>query len=271
MSGIPGEEFFDYYGLLEIEADVEREDVRRAFRLRLLEVHPDKSTEPIDPGLFAQVMRAWEILGDEDLRESYDRIWRLHQRGEGAWESRIPHITESDRPQDQARAILFLLLEERGGEALERLRGLGEAAPAFLFRHLDSDEFIDSAFLLAELFDARRSWFEALEWLDHLLRVERGRRRHRPCFPEALDRTRRLLIRRTAGELEPRVALDYLRRAESLGLDRPQSVEVAKRRAWCYLEMGMRVEAARFLKEVLQLQPGVKGIGKLTDELRDLL
>ena len=41
-------------------------------------------------------MRAWEILGDPELRESYDRVWRLRQRGE--WldeESSIPHVTES--------------------------------------------------------------------------------------------------------------------------------------------------------------------------------
>jgi len=272
MRAPPRAEFVDYYALLGVELGAERDAIRRAFRGRLLEVHPDKAAEPTDVRLLAQVMRAWEILGDDELREDYDRIWRLRHRGEESeLESKIPHITESVRPQDQARSILFLLLEERGGEALERLRGLGEAAPEFLREHLDSDEFIDAAFLIAELFEAKRSWFESLEWLERLIRSERTRRRHRPCYSEALDRARRLLIRRTATELEPRVTLEYLRRAEILGLDRSQQVEVAKRRAQCYFDLGMRIEAARQVRAALDLQPGAKGLGKLRSELSDEL
>jgi len=272
MRAPTGAEFTDFYELLGVGFGAERDAIRRAFRARLLEVHPDKSAEPTDVRLLAQVMRAWEVLGDDELREEYDRVWRLRRRGEEPESaSKLPHITASVRPQDQARSILYLLLEERGGEALERLRGLGDGAADFLAEHLDSDQFIDAAFLIAELFESKRSWFESLEWLECLIRTERTRRRHRPCYPEALDRARRLLIRRTAAELEPRVTLEYLRRAEILGLDRAQRVEVAKRRAQCYFDLGMRVEAARQVRTALDLQPGAKGLGKLRSELSDEL
>ena len=260
--------FVDHYATLAVEFDADRDTIRRAFRRRLLEAHPDKSAEPTDGLDLALVMRAWEILGDPDLRDSYDRIWRLHS-GEDLLDeaSRLPHVTESDRPQNRARSILFLLLEDRADEALERLRTLGEAAPGFLREHLDSDEFIDSAFLIAELFEARKSWVESLQWLEHLLRAEAGRRRHRPCYPQALDQARRLLIRRTVQDLEPRAALEYLRRAEALGLDRHQQFEVARRRAECYLEMDMRVEARRYLDDAMMLAPKGKGLRRLQDEL----
>ena len=272
MSEIPGAEFVDHYAVLAVEYDADRDTIRKAFRKRLLEAHPDKAAEPADGAVLARVMRAWEILGDADLRDAYDRVWKLQNRDD--WldgETAIPHVTESDKPQNRARSILFLLLEGRGPEALERLRALGEAAPLFLRKYLDSDEFIDASFLIAELFEARNSWFEALEWLDQLIRAERGRRRHRPCYNEALDRTRRLLIRRTGEDLEPRVALEYLRRAEALGLDRPQRVEVERRRAQCYLDMGMRVEAAKHLENALELQPSGKGLTRLLRELADLV
>ncbi len=271
MPDYPVESFVDHYAVLGVEFDCERTAVRKAFRECLLEAHPDKSAEPVDGGHLARVMRAWEILGDVDLRDAYDRIWRLHNRD--AWlddGSHLPHVTESERPQNRARSILFLLLENRGAEALERLRALGEAAPVFLKKYLDSDEFIDSSFLIAELFEHRKSWFEALVWLDHLVRAESSRRRHRPCYPEALDRTRRLLIRRTSNELEPRVALEYLRRAEALGLERAQRVEVARHRCRCYLEMGMRVEAFKHLEIALELQPQAKGLARFRRELRDM-
>ena len=109
----------------------------------------------------------------------------------------------------------------------------------------------------------------ALEWLEHLLREERGRRRHRPCYNEALDRMKRLLIRRTVGELEPRAALEYLRRAETLGLDRSQKAETAKRRCQCYLDMGMRQEALRHLEIAKSLQPSSKGLARLREALQE--
>lgn len=268
MRSPSGAEFIDYYGLLEVEFDTERASIRKAFRARLLEAHPDKSAVPTDGARLTLVMRAWEILGDEELRESYDRIWLLHHRGEELDEaSRLPHVTESARPQNRARSILFLLLEERGDEALERLRGLGPDAAEFLAEHLDSDKFVDASFLIAERFEGRKRWFEALEWYEHLLGAEARRRRHRPCYPEALDRTRKLLIRRTQDELEPRVALEYLRRAESLGLNRPQRAEVAKRRATAYVRMGMQVEAERQLAIAIDLVPGGKGLSRLREEV----
>jgi len=262
--------FLDHYATLGVDIDSDRQSIRRAFRARLLEVHPDKSVAPTDGGGIGRVMRAWEILGDDDLREAYDRIWKLYNREDFRDEaSKIPHVTESDRPQNQARSILFLLLEDRGPEALGRLRKHGELSPVFLRKHLDSDEFIDAAFLIAELFEAQKSWFVALEWLEHLLREERGRRRHRPCYNEALDRMKRLLIRRTVGELEPRAALEYLRRAETLGLDRSQKAETAKRRCQCYLDMGMRQEALRHLEIAKSLQPSSKGLARLREALQE--
>ena len=140
--------FLDHYATLGVDIDSDRQSIRRAFRARLLEVHPDKSVAPTDGGGIGRVMRAWEILGDDDLREAYDRIWKLYNREDFRDEaSKIPHVTESDRPQNQARSILFLLLEDRGPEALGRLRKHGELSPVFLRKHLDSDEFIDAAFL----------------------------------------------------------------------------------------------------------------------------
>ncbi|HIA28144.1 MAG TPA: J domain-containing protein [Planctomycetes bacterium] len=269
---LPEDNFIDHYLVLKVPPDCKPKKLRIAFRKRLLEVHPDKLVEPVDDHQLQEVMIAFEILSDPDLRQAYDRIWKIEKGGGTADSSRLLHVTESARPVNRARSILYLLLEERADEALERLQELEPVERSFLREHLRSEEFIDAAFLLGEVEESRNRWVQALQWYEEVVRSEARRRWHRPCHGEAIDRARRLLVRRAAVKtVEPRVALEYLRRAERLGLDRSGKVEVAKKRAQCYLQMEMKAEAARHLQVAIELQPQVKGIGRLLAALEGYL
>lgn len=263
--------FIDHYAVLAVARDAGGREIRRAFRARVLEVHPDKAPRPVDPARLRLVMRAFEVLSDDDLRENYDRALELWERAE-APESNVPHITENERPVGRARAILYLLLNERTEEAMDRLRFLEEEPVHFLGEHLDHGEFVDAAFLIAEDFQKRKLHTEALHWLQEIVNRESGRRKQRPCYPEVLEQTKKILIQRLQdAKLEPRVSLEYLRRAEDLGLTRPERVEVYKKRAQCYLEMDMLVEAAKQLHKAMELQPNLKGATRLQEALEDYL
>ncbi|RKT35610.1 DnaJ-like protein [Microbacterium sp. AG1240] len=58
------------YEVLGVTADVDDEALRRAYRLRLRQTHPDTGG---DAAVFVQVQRAWELIGTPDARASYDR------------------------------------------------------------------------------------------------------------------------------------------------------------------------------------------------------
>jgi curved DNA-binding protein CbpA len=103
------EQFHDHYLVLGLDLGCSADDVRSAFRKRLLEVHPDKTEHPIDPDAMRTLLDAFEVLSDPGSRESYDRMWQLIA-GKNPALSSIPHVTESERPAARARSILFLLL-----------------------------------------------------------------------------------------------------------------------------------------------------------------
>jgi hypothetical protein len=80
------------YEVLGVTADVTDDELRKAYRLRLRQTHPDTGG---DAALFVQVQRAWELVGTSDARASYDRghgfgdtvsyapdapVWRPHAR-----------------------------------------------------------------------------------------------------------------------------------------------------------------------------------------------
>ena len=58
------------YDVLRVDVRAESEELRRAYRLRMRETHPDTGG---DAGEFVRVQRAWELVGTPDARAAYDR------------------------------------------------------------------------------------------------------------------------------------------------------------------------------------------------------
>lgn len=58
------------YEVLGVAVDVDAEELRRAYRLRLRATHPDTGG---DSAAFVQVQRAWELVGTPNARAAYDR------------------------------------------------------------------------------------------------------------------------------------------------------------------------------------------------------
>ena len=124
---------------------------------------------------------------------------------------------------------------------------------------------------MAEALEERKQHTEALIWFQEIVRKEQKVRYPRPCYAEVLERAKRLLIQRLHTDLEPHAGLEYLRRAEKLGLSKSEQIEVLKKRAHYYLALEMRVEAGRNLRKALELQPHAKGLERLKEQLSGYL
>lgn len=77
-----------YYKLLSIERTATQEEIKKAYRKKALELHPDRNYNDVERAtrLFAEVQTAYEILSDPQERAWYDShrdaILRGHQPGD---------------------------------------------------------------------------------------------------------------------------------------------------------------------------------------------
>ncbi|SFR43032.1 DnaJ domain-containing protein [Halogeometricum rufum] len=87
----------DFYDLLEVPEDATQADVKRAWREKAREYHPDVNDDARASGQFKTLRVAYEVLSDETKREAYDRMGHatyVNRRLDGLPTTGVP--TESD-------------------------------------------------------------------------------------------------------------------------------------------------------------------------------
>lgn len=64
----------DYYEILGVSRDADKEDIKRAYRRLARKYHPDVNKEPEAEERFKEINRAYEVLSEPETRARYDRF-----------------------------------------------------------------------------------------------------------------------------------------------------------------------------------------------------
>jgi DnaJ-class molecular chaperone len=62
----------DYYFVLGVAQNASLTDIKKAFRIKAAEFHPDRNDSELAPEKFHAVKEAYDILSDETKRNEYD-------------------------------------------------------------------------------------------------------------------------------------------------------------------------------------------------------
>jgi DnaJ-class molecular chaperone len=83
-----GTSLADYYKTLGVGRKATVKEIKKAYRQLSLQYHPDKNKDPGASDKFGEISRAYEVLSDDDKRETYDRygedgLKQKEQMGQG--------------------------------------------------------------------------------------------------------------------------------------------------------------------------------------------
>lgn len=106
------------YDVLGVSTDASDDDLRKAYRLRLRQTHPDTGGDAAE---FVRVQRAWELVGTAAARAVYDR-------GHGFTET-VSYAPDADAPQWRPHA--------RQADTRPRARSFGQPGGWRRERYLD--------------------------------------------------------------------------------------------------------------------------------------
>jgi curved DNA-binding protein len=76
----------DYYKTLGVSRSASEKDIKQAFRKLAKKYHPDANpNNPSAEARFKEINEAYEVLGDKEKRESYDRFGTANPQGMPPW------------------------------------------------------------------------------------------------------------------------------------------------------------------------------------------
>ncbi|OCQ91100.1 molecular chaperone DnaJ [Oscillatoriales cyanobacterium USR001] len=74
----------DYYEILGVSRDADKEEIKRAYRRLARKYHPDVNNEPGAEERFKEINRAYEVLSEPETRARFDRFGEAGVSGAGA-------------------------------------------------------------------------------------------------------------------------------------------------------------------------------------------
>ena len=65
----------DCYAILGVSRNSSQDEIKKRYRHLVKRLHPDKSKDPLAKEKMAEINKAYEILSDVELRQSYDKYY----------------------------------------------------------------------------------------------------------------------------------------------------------------------------------------------------
>jgi curved DNA-binding protein CbpA len=261
------EPMINYYDVLGVQPDSTPQDIKRQFRRRAKEIHPDVRPEDgAAVGEMRLLLAAYQTLGDRDRRREYDRSIHALAAGRG-FDFREFLRSRRDDPASQARLVFHDLLTERPDEALEVYERLAAAVAFPLERYLSREDAMDGAFLLAEVYETRGRLREAWELYTRLCRLERERPYFRHFIEEVIDRLRTLTCTGMAAVLPPAELIGRLAELIALDFSRRDTAVFYKKTAEAWSALHRNDLALHSLAKGLQCDRKLSGVKKLMERI----
>jgi curved DNA-binding protein CbpA len=233
----------DCYKILGVRPNATAAEVRRAYRIKAKQLHPDASRSTETTEEFRNLVRAYEILSDARQRSLFDESFFMRHhtarhKSSDNFDYRIWLLARED-DESRAKLIFFDLMHHREDDAVSEFKRMSMTHAGFrLAQWFTREDFMDYGFILSEELVLRAEFYDAVVLLEQIIRMERSYAYFRLFFPEVLELTRQVLKQRIDGQVSDELALDAWERALDLGFGNADDAFFLRKMASVYTRLG---------------------------------
>jgi tetratricopeptide (TPR) repeat protein len=255
-----------YYQILELEPTCSPSEIKKAFRQKAKTFHPDLKPSGKNAAMMRRIIAAYKVLSDPERRADYDRTHK-NLIYESDFDYRDFLSGRRDDPLSLAKLLFFDLLHGHEAEAVALYDRLVSEDAFDLSVHLDREDFMDCAFLLAEEYENAGEYDKAFILLRRIVDYELENPYFRHFFREVIDRLRRLCCVKLSGVIDNVDLVAYLEDLVELDFSDKDSAAFLKKIAEIYVEENSYDLAREYLNHGLKLHAKLPGAKKLSERL----
>ncbi len=212
------------------------------------------------------LIHAYETLMDPIMRRQYDLTHRI-MPAEFRFDYRAFLRAQTDAT-NRSKLIFFELLHSNPDDAIEIYESLLRTVASYdLSEHMDREDYMDCAFLLAEEYERRDFFVRAYELYVSTVILEFESPYFRHFFEDVTSRLRSLVCHKMPGEVPVETARRFLSELLSLPLPRKDIAMYHRRLSEIFIETEQYRMAERHLKKGLALDKKLAGAKKIREKL----
>ncbi|MDR2468738.1 MAG: J domain-containing protein [Spirochaetaceae bacterium] len=251
----------NHYETLGIEHTATLSEIKRAFREKAKQLHPDITGAEVSTEMH-RLLEAYEVLSDRERRFQYDKIF--HPFGAATkkeFDYRVFLKEHEEDPEYQAKLIFFDLFHFEEDDAV----AVWQAAGGMNFpleKFLDREDWMDCGFILAEELERHGCFYETFLLLIQLLQEER-RKPYFRHFTEDVELFLKEIVRfKLRRAVSPDTWMHCMRSLIGLGFPAKDEARWLKSIAEVHKKRGDLAAARAVMDEARERNPSIslKGI-----------
>ncbi|MCD6121891.1 MAG: J domain-containing protein [Spirochaetales bacterium] len=258
----------NYYEILNINPKSSIQEIKRSFRKKAKEIHPDLSKEDQRKSeeQMKLLLKAYKILTNPDRREQYDKLYRrVYSRYSFSYREYLKK--KKDDFYSQAKLIFYDLLNLRKDDAISLYENLCRETDFKLEKYLSRADFMDCTFLLAEGYTERGDYQKAYSYYKKIYLYELEKPYFHHFIDEIIDRMRDLVCFKMVGVFNGETLLAYLDDLIRFNFSNKDTAFFYKKVAEVYSSLGNNNQALIYLEKGLNLNRKLSGVKKLKEKI----